>query len=471
MELPAVIVLSIGISLLNSLHVLIQWMNHPPGAVFTGIAHSFADYFLYTAQMAQGYGGRWIWSDHLFTNEPAAPTWYYWFNVALGHVGGWLGLSPFATYNGSVFLLVIALVLAWYSFTKTIYPANRSLRLTTLLLILTATNWYWNGNLLGQFWFSPSPVFHRLGSVPYHVFQNILFIFLAISTVRRSPCAVPLAFFAGIANPIQTLLFVIASKSVPAAIFGGIGAWLTRMEFLRQPVFVAAARWEVSQRVPNTLPMLLLSVGPILALALLGVNQARARQNHPLRALFSRWGLLSFTLFLTPIPAALGISPVRFLHPVPFASLAIAAAQGLAARSARTRAVLLAFYIATTVPSLFAQVADRITPARNPQLLMDTIYNHVPNDVASALSSLKRQPQRGVVLTDPAIPIEVLVPAFTGKPSFSGHPIHTLYPDVKERLRQEYFAGTMADPRTFLTDHRIGYIITIRNGALAILTP
>lgn len=470
MELAAVIFLSIFIAILNSFHVIIQWMNSKPGEVFTGIAHSFADYFLYTAQMAQGAAGRWIWSEHLFTNEPTSPTWYYWFNVTLGHIGGWLGLSPFATYNVSLFVLVVALILAWYYFVKTLYPTNRFLRLVTLLMILTATSWYWNGTLLGQFWFSPSPVFNRLGGVPYHVFQSIVFIALLLTMIHDSIFVIPLAFLAGITNPIQMLLFVIVSRSVPAAIFGGLGAWMANREIGTQAVFTAAKNWELAQYVPNTLPILVLSLGPVIVFCLYGLKNAW-RDNDSLRRILLHWGLLSFAVFLTPIPRMLGVSPVRFLHPVPYAALAILGAEGLFAFKARYRTFLLAAYLALTLPSLSVQFIDRIGPTRNPQLLMDTIYDHVPKDIAIALDNLKQLPQRGVVLTDPEIPIEVLVPVFTGKPSFSGHPIHTLYPDSKERLRQEFFAGIMAEPKGFLTDHRIGYIITIKNDKIIIVTP
>ena len=468
MERAVGIVLSITIAILNSFHVMLGWLTNKPGEVFTGIAHSFADYFLYTAQMAQGSAGRWIWSEHMFTNEPTAPTWYYWFNVSLGHIGGWFRLSPFSTYNISLFILVMVLVLIWYYVVQTLYPKSSFLRFTTLLFILTVTNWYWNGQILGQFWFSPAPVFNRIGSVPYHVFQTIIFIALAILSSRPSSLIhnslfIILSFLAGIANPIQMLLFVLDSFSIPAAVFGGLGAWMTRQEFLHQAVFASAARWELSQPVHQSIVLLLLSIGPALLFIPLGIGRA-VQKIHPLGRLMLTWAVVSFALFLSPVPGIMGISPVRFLHQVPFAALAILAAEGIHRFKPRYRVLFVAVYLALTIPSLGAQFRWRSTPSGNPQLLMDTIYNHVPADVATALGFLKNQPDRLVVLTDPGIPIEVLVPAFTGKPSFSGHPIHTLYPDVKEKLRQDFFAGRMNPTQAakFLSDHRIGYIINSR---------
>ncbi|MEK7544064.1 MAG: hypothetical protein AAB557_04300 [Patescibacteria group bacterium] len=565
MELIIVLAISIGIAILNSFHVILQWTLNKPGETFTGIAHSFADYFLYTGQMAQGAAGRWVWSNQLFTNEPTSSTWYYWFNVTLGHLGSWVGLSPFATYNISLFLFVIVLCLAWYLLSKLLYPTNMLLRLTTWLLILTSTNFisfarpglaklsflnFSQGELLGQFWFSPAPVFNRLGGVPYQVVQSILFILLAMivsqflsiqssdrirnpsftgvsagrqksgitkkinlfySLIHHSIFLILLAFFAGSANPVQMLLLVIAAGGttvisnrwnfLPLGILllaGGFGAWMTNQEFAQQDVFVAARAWELAQYTSNSLPNILLSIGPVLLFIPFGIRNV-FKEKNPLHILFITWGVISFVLFLSPIPRFLELSPVRMLHPVPYAAaIAILGVDGLVQLSVflhhrlknkysinSIRAILIVMYLLLTVPPLAKQFTDRITPARNPQLLMDTVYNHVPTPIVEALTWIKNDDsiklaagitglnpvmERQVVLVDPTIPIEILVPVFTEKISFSGHPIHTLYPDVKEARRQEFFGGKMnkKDAAQFLKDHRIGYIITTPSRRLSI---
>ncbi len=540
MEFVSVFVISLLVAVLNQLHVIIQWVSNKPGEIFTGIPHYFADYFLYVGALAQGAAGRWITAEHLFTNEPMAPTWYYWFYVTIGHIGRLVGLSPFATYNVSLFLLVMLLCLVWYKLVTLLYPETDqgshsrvrgnpeyktlTKRLVTWLMILTTTSFFNQG----QFWFSPSGVFNRLGGVPYHGFQMILFILLAISvahelshgnmlpwlknkTIDRIGLLVGLVILAALAasaNPVQMLVFTAAAGVTTAyrfsrqgffswgilAVSAEIGAWATNQEFSRQAVFTAARAWELAQQIPNTLPVLLLSLGPILFCIPFGIRRVFHKKDT-LLVLLVVWGLFSFTLFLSPIPRLLGLSPVRFLHPVPYAAtLAILGSEGLMVLTGllhnimRRRfsfaviyAGLLGLYLALTIPAVSAQLIDRITPARNPQLLIDTIYNHVPAPIAQALSWLKTHTPdvrsyatpgvdqartcgicTQVVLTDPAIPVEVLVPVFTGKISFSGHPIHTLYPEVKEALRQEFFGGSMTQDqaRRFLSDHRIGYIVT-----------
>ncbi len=118
-------------------------------------------------------------------------------------------------------------------------------------------------------------------------------------------------------------------------------------------------------------------------------------------------------------------------------------------------------YSLLTVPSLAAQINARANTSE---------LNYVPMTVIEVLTSLKNSARSGVVLTDPALPYDVLVPTFTGLPSFTGHPIHTLYPSVKESLRQRFFTGAMTEDEKnkFLKDHRIRSIITKENGSIKI---
>lgn len=75
--------------------------------------------------------------------------------------------------------------------------------------------------------------------------------------------------------------------------------------------------------------------------------------------------------------------------------------------------------------------------------------------------TLASLPDTGVVLTDPTLPYDAMVPIRSGKRSFTGHPVHTLFPQVKEQLRQQFFMGAMDETtaRQFLKDHAIGYIM------------
>lgn len=107
----AVAIIIALITLINSWHVISQaWIN-PPNHFFIGIAHYFADYFLYISQIAQGAHGWSLFARHQFTNEPMPPTWIYWFNVMLGK----FHINPFLTYDLAIIIeSIIVLTLIWY---------------------------------------------------------------------------------------------------------------------------------------------------------------------------------------------------------------------------------------------------------------------------------------------------------------------------------------------------------------------
>lgn len=462
MELLFVFIISLFLTILNQLHVIIQWFARPANTYFTGIAHYIADYFLYTDIMAQGARGT-LWTAAHFTNEEMARTWIYWFNALLGSLGNLVGLSPFATYNVSLFLLVIALCLLWYSITKTLYPTNKFLRLTSWIMILTASSFAQNGSLLGQFWFSPAPAFNRLGGVPHQVFQTIAFLALAISFSRKSLFMIPIAAIAASANPIQMVVFIIASLATRSTrviplVLVSIPVMLATNIAFELPVLAAAKAWENAQQVSVSLWQFILSMGPIALLVPFGVKPF-LKEKTPLRILLFSFCVLSIFMFFSPIPKLFATPNVRWLHPASYAILGILAAEGMF--TIPKKYLLIIGYVLLTIPSLFVQINSRANTSE---------LNHVPMSVIDALTSLKNSTRPGVVLTDPSLPYDVLVPTFTGLSSFTGHPIHTLYPNVKESLRERFFSEAMTEDekKKFLKDHRIRYIITKVNGSIKI---
>jgi hypothetical protein len=518
-EIVLVIAFTALITVLNSLHVIREWFLNPADRLFAGIAHFYADYFLYAAQMAQGLGGNLLYR-HVFTNEYLPPTWIYWFNLLLGNIGNPLGLSPFTIYNASLAILVFSLIILWYILAKLLFPTDRWARIVCFGLIVTVSSMLdvgqliRNGNLtlVGQFWFSPTPAFNRLGGVPHQVFQTILFIVLTIAFAEnltkprpaRLLTVLVITILAGTANPVQMFVFTAAATLVTLwflftvrkdnrmtisfslicfLLVSFISAWLTDREFNRQAVFAVAKAWEAAQQFPPvTVASFLLSVGPIAIFAPFGIRSS-IRRAEPLPMLLVAFGVLSLLFFVSPIPKLLTTHPVRYLHPASYALWSILATEGILVISRRLSAIkvftmrlpfrtyrnlMLILYITLTVPSLFIQVRNRVNPLANPLLLLSSDYNHVPVETASALSWLKSQPdtpEQAVVLTDPNVPVEVLVPAFSNKISFTGHPIHTLYPADKESLRNRFFTGilTLQEARQFFTNHRIGYIIGLNS--------
>lgn len=422
-------------------------MYRPPDVVFTGIAHSVADYFLYIAHMREGA----LFSSHWFTNEPMAATWIYWFNGLVGRVGGIVGFSPFVTYNLTLLALVLGLCLLWWKIIQQVFTDNFT-RIVAFVFVLTASQ----APNVAVFWFSPTPALNRLGGVPHQILQTMLILaVIQIFIVRpNSLIIILLALLAATANPIQMLLVVAAAaiimpRRVPIlAVASLVGAILVNKEFAAQPLLLAAKAWESAQHIQVSLIQFLQAVGPIVLLIPFGLKSF-LKQKNPLRRLFFAYGALSIAVFFSPIPSLLGTASVRWLSPAAYAILPMLAAAGLP--KSRYKFLLLGLYILVTIPALGTQVTSRMTPQP---------LNYVPKNVVAGISQLKGAPE-GIVMTDPTLPYDVLVPVFGQHPSFTGHPIHTLFPDVKGRLRTEFFAGIWSEDeaRQFIIDHRIGYII------------
>ncbi len=432
--------------ILNSWHVIVAWFTRPPETYFTGIAHYFADYFLYVSLMAQK---GWIFTSHLFTNEALPPTWIYWLYTILGKLG-----NPFVVYNASIpVCAAVALYLWWRIIQETL--SERFTRVLAFLFITTAS-----GFLGYDFWFSPLPALNRLGGVPHQIFQTILLLGVVLAFEKPVFLAF-LSFLAALTNPIQMLLLamaiiVVKPKHIGYLLPAAFGAYMTNAEFARDPILATAKLWEVGQPVSVSLWQFLLAVGPIALLIPFGVK-SYIRTLTPIRSIILYYSLLSLIAFLSPIPHLLGTSPIRWLSPAAYTALPILAAFGFTHLRSQlkndrrkvdymVKTILFTVYLVITLPSLFAQIQSRTNAPR------DLLY--VPIKV---IQSLRNLPGEGVVLTDPKTAYDVLVPVLTGRKTFTGHPIHTLYPAVKEELRNKYFDGHMTEEekQKFLTDHNI----------------
>lgn len=537
-----VVILGIIYTGINSLQVIIQWLKNPPGAFFVGIAHYYADFFLYVAQMRQGAAGS-LWYVHRFTDEVVPPTWIYWFNNLIGFLGHLTGLNVFVSYNFSLLFLVFILILLIYYLFKLIYPTDKLLRWISFLLFLFASPLVDTTALLQSgviklpdyLWFSPMLALNRFGGVPHQVWQTLLLIteaflftkFLVLMTklaavsqqnfvrLRSGAGKLPLktdlnfrwrsaaslvgligvTILASTANPVTMLVFVIAAgilslgefikhKSwqllIPIIVASAVSlpsAYLTNRAFDTSIVFVVGKAWELNQYVDTGFGHFLLSLGSLTLFIPLGL--IFGKNHRPLTTLLILYSFLALAFFFSPMPKFLGTTAVRFLSPFGFSGLVILAVEGMRAIAAVLTKIkikpkvtlffLTALVLLLSLPGFVLQVDNRISPAKNPFLLLDTQYNHIPPQIITALQWLSGQsdnPVRPVVLVDTNFRIEILVPAFANKTVYSGHPVHTLDPDAKEVLRNTFFNTniTADQAKAFLTAHRIGFVISKGGG-------
>lgn len=500
--MPVTIAIIIAlITVANSWHVLLGLAQNNPDQVFTGIAHYFADYFLYVSQIAQAQNSHTLFVNHLFTNESLVPSWIYWFNALLGKIH----LNPFFIYNVSLILLVVGLLIfLWYIIKLSV--TDSTTRLITYIFIISASNYFdfpaffrdGTVKLVGDFWFSPTPALNRLGGVPHQVLQTILC--LAVITIYTSLSKSPkkylwpyialfiITLLATSANPIQMLLVVLTLLmllsiriykkqfkssdmllTLVVCIPAILGALATNFEFTHQPILTAAKVWENNQQFSLSLSQFLWALGPIGLFIPFGVY-ATAKKHTRLFITFVLYSLLSLLFFFTPLPMLLDTSPVRWLSPAAYIGIVLLAGSGFAeclryirSKTKHNNVVLLIAlitYLLLAIPAIVAQVQARTVPLVTDARLIT--LNHIPYDAIDGLIKIQNSPTDGVVLCDPTLFYDVIIPVMTGKKSFTGHPIHTLYPNVKEALRHELFSGTMNDnaAQDFMNNHTISYIIS-----------
>jgi len=441
------ILFTIGIAVIitNSWHVIKAWMMQPPGTYFTGITHYYADYFLYTSFMAQK---TWIITNHLFTNEHLSPTWIYWLYTILGKFG-----NPFVVYNISVIVFTALLLFLWWILIRRLLPKQPFIQIMAFVFVVSASNFPG----LGSFWFSPTPALNRFGGVPHQLFQTILILGVILLAHQKKYILASsvISFLAATANPIQMLLLSIALCFTPklSLVFvlvpALIGALLTNNAFAHDPILVAAKTWENNQHVLVSLWQFILAMGPVVMFLPLGLKKI-IKHLSPLQKTVYIYGGLSVLMFFSPIPTLFGTAPVRWLSPASYSALLIIAAIGLPTSHRLMCSVLISLYIVLSIAAFPSQIEARM---HAPQSLQ-----YIPNSV---VDNITHQKGDGVVLTDPSVPYDVIIPVMTGRKSFTGHPIHTLYPGTKETLRQRYFSGNMTETEKaqFIIDHNITTII------------
>jgi len=501
-------IIGIFIFLANFWHVIREWTANKPGEAFSGIAHYYQDFFLYSSYIAQGLHGAFPYVRNLYTNEPLPAFWYYWFYAGIGYINRYTGLSAPAAYDLSLAVIIILLITAVFLLVKHVF-SDRFTSVTAFLFALTASNmpdlsgYFRSGTaqLIGETWFSPTPALNRLGGVPHQALQTLLFIAMILTVSRNTVPTRHLIVVAGISfisaliNPIQTFLFVssmgllwaiagirtiqkekhISSPFIKSflglcavALPALIGALAANAHVRGLQLFTLARTWEMAQPVSLSAWEWYRSLGPIMMLVPLGILPFFSGKHHT-RNLLGLYTLLTLGAFFSPIPSLTGVARFRWLNPSAHLLFPLLAANGLVWLLSAgkkyginrnvTATVLLVLYMTLTVGAIGIQIQDRISPLRTDAV--QTQLNHIPIPVRQALASLASLPDTGVVLTDPSLVYDTVVPAYTAKPSFTGHLVHTLYPATKQQLRSEFFRGGMNSEEIhfFLTNHRIAYIL------------
>jgi len=470
----------------NYWHVIYEWGTNTSDHVYHAIAHYYIDYFLYLSHVAQGANGQLFRTHHMFTGETLPTTTIYWVYSLIGFFGHIIGLTPVWSYHLSLVLLTMLLCFLWYLFCRFLYPGKVAMRLITFIVVMSASPFInpFTLEFPKNLWFSPAPAFNRLGGVPHQIIQTIalLLVLFGLSKTKHIKDYVLLAlisFIAAYAHPLQMALLLIAAgttalltdikRLLPVCIAGAISipaALIINHEY-ETPIYAIAKQWELMQYTPKDILWWIAAMGPIALFIPFGIWPF-IKKRDPFHLTFFLYGLFSVLCYNSFVPKLISVIPQRFLHPASYALFPVLAVSGFFAVQKDLPRILgrlciviaIGVYAAFTIPAAIKEVLMRI----NDPMLIESVYlNHTPVSVVNTLKSFQEMKQDNyVVLAQKELGIDLLVPLYTNRTSFMGQPIHTLYPNEKEAVRQNFFEGGMTadEKRKFLTDHRIGYAIT-----------
>jgi len=495
MELILVILISIPLSVITNSTFLTGIINTPPGMTYLGVTHYYQDYFAYMSQVMQGVNGLWLTQD-LYTTEKTVAVPAYWMNILLGHISRITNIPPILLFNGSACVLVFLMLICSYLFYKRVFQRSRPALIAFLFFVFstsvlnrlppTAPYPYWPFEL----WSTPHLMFNRLITLPHHSIQTLLF--MAILTLlfnekqRLRPllrngfllfCTALLTFLQPIMVGMLTGAYVVTMvlfekrkpwNAIVAISIGFLVPFIVMVLAFQGEPHIQLRLWEKATQTLTTTPFLLLSIGPIVPFAAIGMWNA-VKKRTPLGITGFLLVIGGYFLFRFPgIDQAIGITNVRVVFPGTILFLAWFGTVGvdvvstwiskrLNAKKSLVEALCVALFLLAVAPTIVWEIQQKINP-RAPI----TPVNYIPTTTMAAYTFLKNQsPYTTVALGNPETLTNYLIPALSGHVSVSGHPLLTIHSEEKISNSLALFALSMdeAAAKEWLTRERVTYVV------------
>lgn len=466
-----------------------------PGMTFTGVVHYPLDYYYYLSYMAQGKT-RWLTAFYINTTEAKTPIFYHWFYVLSGRIFSTLGISNSIGYQLLILGLSVLLCVVSYRLICEVIP-SRAGRTIAYILFLTSNAWPYlshtsNGWALQPYWFwyNYGEPFIRFSSIPHHLLAQSVLVVILLLLVRvpripqsRYLCTWSLFFVSGflLAStqtpqvPVVLLVcgifwvkdIIVSRKSdmFPALILLLAGAvpyaLYLRLLFQNQP-FTMIAAWEATQQVRITLLQFFRMNGPVMLLGVIGLPLFLSKRLRA-REIIAVCTLVSWGIFLSPVPIYISVLNVRFLSVVPTLVMACSSAVLIEAIATRfgsrlqvpVRMGITVILLALTIPATAAQVISRTI--FNP----GNAYIFLPNEVLAAYVQVEKyiSPQETCLVI---WPFHESFTGLTGRRAYTVNEYATVGYTAKETQANAFFAGQMNHDQQmkFFTSNNISCVVT-----------
>lgn len=468
----------------NMWPLIAGYLATPKDTVFLGTTHYAGDYFYYLSQFAQGKERLFTTID-LYTSEKLSPTIVGWVNVALGRVFSLFGVSAIPAYHASIALLTVILLLVSYTLICSVLKTKSS-QLTALYLFVLYHAFPMLRNGLpsyGDYFNNFAVPRVRFGAVPHQHLLNIASIIIVVFVVKWSEHAkfrtkkhiIAIIITSGVLASLQPILWglllgiisistliqkpnykQLSIYSLPPLliIIGGLFPILYLSKLFSGQPFIQLKIWEAAQQTPLSLQHFVTATGPIFLAAC--ISLPFFLKPFSFARLFTLlFALCSFILFLSPLPAMLDISHVRFMSTLAILCISIIAAYGITRLS--NRYIITAVLVALTlylVPNHITSL--KLASNFNPK---DAFQYLSEGDYSLLLYAEKQSTPNDTFLV--IWPYNVVFPALSGRRSYHGHALLTINPTQKNNLATQFFSGKMTESmsRQFLDTNHITYII------------
>lgn len=477
----------------------------PPNTFYTRVNRNLQDYYYDISIIRQGKNA--FEEINQYTTEDDVPLIIHLFYLAIGRIGGILGISPFDTYYYALYFSLAIFYLFSYLLVKKLFPP--SYRFLCLLIIFFASplrnfpinilgREYW----LGTSWWTQTDVYGRLTERPHHSFSMALMVattyclFGFLSQKKYSHLTLTILFCSAaiIFSGTPGLIFFAATTILTGCYLftslfnrsfkktGKTLVGLTILLCLTLPILYymklqtssgyfgnIMTDWGYNtfrkEVYPCVFYVLLVSYGilPIFFIPAVMLFLAKPRFD---RLFIFFVTMLPFVFYLSSVYGFLEINKIRFAYSAPYVFAGITATFGIMALTKLIKSqkysrffrllIFLIFFINAVVG--LAVYWKPLLNNGNNHLNFTNIY--IPKKYIKALEFVdSHSTTYSHVLS--TFGIGMYIPAFTHNKVFVGNESATMNFVLKNYLANQFFEGKMTSPEAekLFTDYKIAYVL------------
>jgi len=496
-----VVTISFIVATINIFHVIIGLAKTPAGFTYLATGHYYLDYFEYLQHISAGIAGRWMPTNY-FTISLFPVNWRFFPYVLMGKIAWIFHFSPVSTYWIAVFVLSFLTLIGFYYLINLMIPKENFLYKIIAFLIAVFSGPVYqvfmnNGQLIlnpYDFWYGPATFIRRFGAVPYHTLGLFLLIIIIavinkiwIMIIKLSNKEIVVRGFlvAVLINMLMTFSPIALASLIPSLLIISTIRFLKNKSdrskiflfntiilvltvpvafILRQNPGYGGMSFEINWISHDPWWFVLLNLGPIILFFPFGLKKYLKEDNF-LRQLLLIFVLVSYCLFISPLAYYLGIHNLRFFSSINYVCYGVLAVFGIKNISLlfnkyNKMGVIMIASVLIIYSSflIFYSLNKRLLGLD--QAIPETIWTYTPTQIIEGLQSLHGSSQVNV-LTGPYGGVGMLVPIFSYRRVYVGHPNATLNIEEKQLIVNRFYTGQMTDKEAinFLKINKIGFVI------------